>query len=96
MCVVYAVPLILAISEREDGRTFLSNFAQFLKENRIDPFALAKVANLRYPTIWNAIHDKPITEEHAIRLCIALTCITKAVYSGTFLTYRTQGEENHG
>ena len=50
---------------------------------------------MRYPTIWNALHNKPITQEHAIQLCIALTCITKAVYSGTFITW-TQGAENHG
>ncbi|MBV9688968.1 MAG: hypothetical protein JO202_04570 [Ktedonobacteraceae bacterium] len=73
----------------------MSDFAQFLQENRIDPFTLAKVAGVRYPTIWNALHNKPITQEHAIQLCIALTCITKAVYSGTFITW-TQGAENHG
>ena len=64
----------------------MNALAYYLQVHQIEPLQLAMVAGVRYLTVWNVLHGRPITAEHAAKIRIALHSLTGIAYMGTLLT----------
>lgn len=64
----------------------MSPLEQYLKDNDIDSVRLSVMAGVRYLTVWNAMKEHPITQEHAQKIRVALQRMTGMVYIGTLAT----------
>jgi hypothetical protein len=64
----------------------MSPFEQYLKDHNIEPLRLSIEAGVRYLTVYNATKGKPISEEHAHRIRVALYRLTGEVYTGSLPT----------
>jgi hypothetical protein len=64
----------------------MNALAYYLQVHQIEPLQLAMVAGVRYLTIWNALHGRPITSEHAAKIRVALHSLTGIAYAGTIFT----------
>lgn len=58
----------------------------YLQAHQIEPLQLAMVAGVRYLTVWNALHGRPITSDHAAKIRTALHSLTGIAYAGTIFT----------
>lgn len=66
----------------------MNPFQYFLDLHQIEPLRLSIIARVRYLTVWNALHGKPITEEHAANIRVALRSLTGTSYTGTLQTIK--------
>ena len=65
----------------------MSTFEQYLSEHQIEPMQLALEADVRYLIVWNALKEKPISQEHALKIRVALYRMTGQVYRGPLPTH---------
>ncbi|HLI89568.1 MAG TPA: hypothetical protein VKV37_12825 [Ktedonobacteraceae bacterium] len=64
----------------------MSPFEQYLNDHNIEPLRLSIEAGVRYLTVYNATKGKPVSEEHARKIRIALYRLTGEVYTGPLPT----------
>jgi hypothetical protein len=64
----------------------MNALAYYLQVHHIEPLQLALAAGVRYLTVWNALHSRPITSEHAAKIRVALHSLTGIAYAGIIFT----------
>lgn len=73
--------------------SILSEFEQYLVEHHVEALRLSIVAGVRYTIVWNAMKEKPVTAENAIKIRNAASQLTGVPYIGTLVVFPYQPTE---
>ena len=71
----------------------LSELEQYLVEHQVEALRLSVVAGVRYPTVWNAMKEKPVTAENARKFRDAAGTLTGVPYNGALVVFPNEPVE---
>lgn len=71
-------------------------FRDYLQRYHLHPLDVALASNVRYLTVWNAEHGKPVQREHAARLRRGLRQLTGVPFTAPLVLLNTMPEQQRG
>ena len=57
-------------------------FNSYIDRHSLDPITISVISQVRYLTIWNIQHGKPVTRTHAARVRQGVQQLTGVPYTG--------------
>jgi hypothetical protein len=69
------------MEERLDETTTINPFQAYLDRYHLSVLEVSLVSRVRYSTVWNILHDKPVRPDHAALVRRGLKLLTGVAYT---------------